>query len=51
MIDFTKMLLDCVGWDSVGLVMDGSCGRGGGFCDSFYPMHLVTCGYFTVKSK
>ena len=49
MIDFKEIMLDCVRWDSVGSVMDGYCVHGGEFCDSFCPMQLVTCGYFTVK--
>lgn len=51
MIDFKEMVLDCVRWDSVGSVTDGSCGHGGEFCDRFLPMQLVICGYFTVKSN
>ena len=41
MVEFKEMLLDCVRWDSVGSVMDGSCGHGGEFCDSFLP-HTVS---------
>ena len=51
MVEFKEMLLDCVRWDSVGSVMDGSCGHGGEFCDSFCPIQLVICGYFMLKSK
>lgn len=41
MIDFKEIMVDYVRWDSVGSVMDGSCGPGGGFCDSFCPMQLL----------